>query len=343
MAADDHLLEQAEQELPAWSLWRDEDGEACGGMHDSGYKLGPMESVTELVNEARRLTPLLAEFAEHKWMVSHNVSHDIWFAEHMQLGTVEAKTLPDLAFSAYLARYDRTEPDLPRDLWKSVWLEGWHYEGDTSQGRPRFVRGGEAWEPTFDELCYVYSYEPQPAPAAAPAPAPAADRHAVHYSSESGEWYTPPHIITLVRDVLGVIDLDPASCAAANETVKAHRYYDQAAGGLGLHWHGRVWLNPPYGDQIGQWTRHLVEEYEAGNVDAALALLPARPDTQWFRPLFDYPRCWVFGRLRFGDGRESAPFPSVVVYLGPDVARFRAVFGTIGYVDVPVEVAEVAE
>jgi DNA-binding transcriptional LysR family regulator len=104
-----------------------------------------------------------------------------------------------------------------------------------------------------------------------------------------------------------------------------------------------VWLNPPYGDQIGQWTRHLVEEYEAGNVDAALALLPARPDTQWFRPLFDYPRCWVFGRLRFGDGRESAPFPSVVVYLGPDVARFRAVFGTIGYVDVPVEVAEVSE
>jgi hypothetical protein len=171
MAADDHLLEQAEQELPAWSLWRDEDGEACGGMHDSGYKLGPMESVTELVNEARRLTPLLAEFAEYKWMVSHNVSHDIWFAEHMQLGTVEAKTLSDLAFSAYLARYDRGEPDLPRDLWKSVWLEGWHYEGDTTQGRPRFVRGGEAWEPTFDELCYVYSYEPQPAPVAAPAPA----------------------------------------------------------------------------------------------------------------------------------------------------------------------------
>jgi ParB/RepB/Spo0J family partition protein len=170
MAADDHLLEQAEQELPAWSLWRDEDGEACGGMHDSGYKLGPMESVTELVNEARRLTPLLAEFAEHKWMVSHNVSYDIWFAEHMQLGTVEAKTLPDLAFSAYLARYDRREPDLPRDLWRATWLDGWQYEGDTTQGRPRFVRGGEAWEPTYNELCHVYSYESQPTPAAAPAP-----------------------------------------------------------------------------------------------------------------------------------------------------------------------------
>jgi hypothetical protein len=166
-------LEQAEQEMPAWTFWVDEGGEACGGMHDSGYKLGPMERVIDLVNEARRLTPLLAEFAEHKWMVSHNVGYDIWFAEHMQYGTVEARSLPDLAFSAYLARYDRGEPDLPRDLWKSVWLEGWQYEGDTSQGRPRFVRGGEAWEPTFDELCYVYSYEPQPAPVAAPAPAAA--------------------------------------------------------------------------------------------------------------------------------------------------------------------------
>jgi hypothetical protein len=171
MAADDHLLESAEQELPAWSLWRDEDGEACGGMHDSGYKLGPMESVTELVNEARRLTPLLAEFAEHKWTCGYHVGLDLWTAEHMQYGTVQASSLPDLAFSAYLARYDRGEPDLPRDLWRATWLEGWHYEGDTTQGRPRFVRGGEAWEPTFDELCYVYSYDPHPAPAAAPAPA----------------------------------------------------------------------------------------------------------------------------------------------------------------------------
>jgi ParB-like chromosome segregation protein Spo0J len=166
-----NLLEQAEQEMPVWTFWVAEDGEACGGMHDSGYKLGPMESVTDLVNEAWRLTPLLAEFAEHKWTCGYHVGLDLWTAEHMHLGTVEAKTLSDLAFSAYLARYDGREPDLPRELWKSVWLDGWHYEGDTSQGRPRFVRGGEAWEPTFDELCYVYSYEPQPAPVAAPAPA----------------------------------------------------------------------------------------------------------------------------------------------------------------------------
>jgi hypothetical protein len=167
--AVDHLLDQAEQELPAWSLWIDEDGEACGGQHNSGYKLGPVESVIDLINEARRLTPLLAEFAEHKWMVSHNVSHDIWFAEHMEYGTVQASSLPDLAFNAYLARYVRQEPDLPRALWQATWLEGWQFEGHLPGDRYRLVRGGEAWEPTFNELCHVYSYDEQPAPQPEPA------------------------------------------------------------------------------------------------------------------------------------------------------------------------------
>jgi hypothetical protein len=170
---------------------------------------------------------------------------------------------------------------------------------------------------------------------------PAPDRHAVHYSSTSAEHYTPAHIVALVRDVLGVIDLDPASCAAANEVVKAHRFFDREQDGLAHGWYGRVYLNPPYGDEIGQWTAHLDEEYATGNVDQAIALLPARTDTQWFQPLFAYPRCWVRGRLRFGDGKESAPFPSVLVYFGPHVERFREVFGEIGYVDVPVQ-SEVA-
>jgi hypothetical protein len=167
--ADTRLLDQAEQELPAWSLWIDEDGEACGGQHASGYKLGPVESVIELVNEARRLAPLLAEFAEHTWTVSYNVSHDIWFAEHMQYGTVEASNLPDLAFNAYLARYDGREPDLLRALWQATWLEGWQFEGHLPGDRYRLVRGGEAWEPTYNELCHVYSYDEQPAPQPDPA------------------------------------------------------------------------------------------------------------------------------------------------------------------------------
>jgi hypothetical protein len=166
--ADTRLLDQAEQELPAWSLWIDEDGKACGGQHASGYKIGPVESVIELVNEARRLTPLLAEFAEHNWTCGYHVGLDLWTAEHMQYGTVQASNLPDLAFNAYLARYDGREPDLPRDLWQATWLEGWQFEGHLPGDRYRLVRGGEAWEPTYNELCHVYSYDEQPAPQPVP-------------------------------------------------------------------------------------------------------------------------------------------------------------------------------
>ena len=48
-----------------------------------------------------------------------------------------------------------------------------------------------------------------------------------HVGPNSGvpEWYTPAELIDAARDVLGGIDLDPASSAIANETVKAERYF----------------------------------------------------------------------------------------------------------------------
>ncbi len=64
-------------------------------------------------------------------------------------------------------------------------------------------------------------------------------------SSESNEWWTPEPYIEAARSVLGGIDLDPASCAQANETVQAARYCGVADDGLKQEWKGRVWLNPP--------------------------------------------------------------------------------------------------
>jgi DNA N-6-adenine-methyltransferase (Dam) len=71
-------------------------------------------------------------------------------------------------------------------------------------------------------------------------------------SQGSNEWYTPPWCIEAALAVMGGIDLDPASCALANETVKAARYYDKTMNGLEQPWSidgrpSRVWLNPPYG------------------------------------------------------------------------------------------------
>jgi hypothetical protein len=103
--------------------------------------------------------------------------------------------------------------------------------------------------------------------------------HDVMYSSNSPEWYTPALYIDAARAVMGGIDLDPASCETAQQTVQAARYFTQQDNGLAHAWAERVWLNPPYGDQIGPWVRRLMHDYEAGYISQAVLLAPARPDT----------------------------------------------------------------
>lgn len=56
-------------------------------------------------------------------------------------------------------------------------------------------------------------------------------RQALH-SSESAEWNTPPEYLAIVHSLLGGIDLDPASCDAANRVVRARTYYTKEDNGL---------------------------------------------------------------------------------------------------------------
>lgn len=149
-------------------------------------------------------------------------------------------------------------------------------------------------------------------------------------SSESPEWYTPRHIIDRVVKVFGEIDLDPCSNSRDTPNVPALNHFTAADDGLAREWFGRVYMNPPYGDEIPQWVDRLVQAYEGEEIAAAIALLPGRIDTNWFQPLWNYTLCVVKGRLRFSGAENSAPFPSVIVYMGLDVDGFMDAFEDIG-------------
>ena len=88
-------------------------------------------------------------------------------------------------------------------------------------------------------------------------------------------------------------------------------------------------MNPPYGRVIEDWVKKLVLHHENGDVPAAIALVPARTDTQWFRLMRDYPVCFVTGRLRFSEA-DPAPFPSAAFYLGDDREGFVRQFRQLG-------------
>lgn len=152
----------------------------------------------------------------------------------------------------------------------------------------------------------------------------------VHYSSNTPEWYTPDHILGRVCEVFGEIDLDPCSNSHTDPHVSADHYFTEADDGLSCRWFGNVYMNPPYGDVISDWVDKAATSYETGDINAAILLVPARTDTQWFRRLRSFPRCFVWGRLKFSGSTNSAPFPSMVVYLGEDIQSFTRAFDDIG-------------
>lgn len=151
-------------------------------------------------------------------------------------------------------------------------------------------------------------------------------------ASDDDEWFTHPAYIDAARRVMGGIDLDPASCAAANETVRARRYLTGFDNGLEQEWTGRVFMNPPFGDAGPLFVTKLIEGYEHGHIEQAVLLCAARVDTLWFQPLFRYLVCFPQGRAQYyKPGQSSSPaFPSAVAYLGPEDAAFVREFTPFG-------------
>lgn len=158
-----------------------------------------------------------------------------------------------------------------------------------------------------------------------------AEYHRLRRESGSAEWYTPPHVLARVIELLGEIDLDPAS-NEGEPWVTARAHYTKSDNGLEREWRGRVFVNPPWDSQgsPGRWVTKLLNEHAAGRVSEAVCLLPARVNTAWMDGLAPYARCFVRGRLRFGDATGDAPFPVVLVYLGDRAQDFVNVFDDLG-------------
>lgn len=139
---------------------------------------------------------------------------------------------------------------------------------------------------------------------------------------------------------MGSIELDPASCSVANQTVKAERYFTKEQNGLLQEWEARsLWLNPPYGKSGGTsvqgiWLTRLINEYLQGYITQAIFLSTANPEANWFQPLWDYPICFANHQVHFHVAANSLSdkhvFGTCFTYLGPNTERFTEVFSKFG-------------
>ena len=150
------------------------------------------------------------------------------------------------------------------------------------------------------------------------------------------ESYTPEKYIEAARRVMGSIDLDPATNALAQETVKATEWFDEGENGLLQPWSGCVFLNPPYSfPEIGQFIEKLMAEIECGNVTEAILLTNNNTDTKWWHLAATVASgvCFTLGRINFykADGTITQPTNGqTFFYFGDKVEVFVDEFASIG-------------
>lgn len=140
-----------------------------------------------------------------------------------------------------------------------------------------------------------------------------------HAPSKNYEWETPDNIFLPLREEFGLA----VDVCATPENAKCQIYFSPQQDGLTIDWSAyyprALWMNPPYGKEIGRWIRKAYDESTRGAT--VVCLIPSRTDTSWWH---DY--ClkgevrYLRGRICFKGSRVGrAPFPSVIVIFRPSV------------------------
>ena len=122
----------------------------------------------------------------------------------------------------------------------------------------------------------------------------------VHFSSQTVDWATPKGVYETLDSEFS-FNFDP--CPLGGVTFM---------NGLEMDWGTSTFCNPPYGREIGKWTKKAVEEADKGKT--VVLLIPSRTDTRWWQN--DIMKAqeirFIKGRLKFGNATNSAPFPSAL-------------------------------
>lgn len=145
------------------------------------------------------------------------------------------------------------------------------------------------------------------------------------FSSKTENWHTPKDLFNELDKEFS-FDCDP--CTTKENPLGCRFFYTKEQDGLKQVWFKSNFINPPYGPEIGKWLEraHKHAEYLEST---SVFLLPARTDTKWFHQYcYGKPNVelrFLKGRVKFigveqsGYKRNSAPFPSMLVIIRPQI------------------------
>lgn len=155
------------------------------------------------------------------------------------------------------------------------------------------------------------------------------------------DYFTPPEIVEAARAAMGDIDLDAASHPIANRELRIPDFFHINRSAFTNDWYGRVWLNPPYGNN-GPWFQRAAHFLNTGRVAQLCILSPVWAfTTTQARDLMLLSTATVLlsptpAFWGNSENRKGSNHPHAVVYFGDRVTDFLQAFAPFG---IPVEMA----
>jgi hypothetical protein len=151
--------------------------------------------------------------------------------------------------------------------------------------------------------------------------------HTLPNNGRTNDWITPKYVV----DSLGTFDLDPCECLQQPWPC-ASRSYTIRDNGLSQPWAGRVYCNPPYGEEAWPFLERM------GSHRNGVSLVFARTETKMFQlHVWQHADAILFlaGRLHFHypDGRRAkgnSGGPSVLIAYGQQNVESLAKCGLPG-------------
>lgn len=140
--------------------------------------------------------------------------------------------------------------------------------------------------------------------------------------SSKDDWRTPKDLFIALNTEFH-FTLDPCS---THENTLCEKHYTKEEDGLSQNWGGEiVFMNPPYGKEIGKWIQKAYQE--SLNNAIVVCLIPSRTDTSyWHKYIFPYAAKILFirRRLHFSNSKREAGFPSAIVVFDKTMQGYYA-------------------